>query len=248
MLHEITRVRHELRRRRLKVSRKEQVTPSMLRIWVAGEELAGFDSQGADDHIKVFVPGSGDKPEMRDYTPRRYDEAAGELAIDFAMHEAGPATAWALNSQVGDAVEIGGPRSSLVVPADFDWWLLIGDETALPAIGRRVEELPAGVPVITLAAVAGPEEEQTFEGAAAVRSIWVHRPEDRADDPDALIAALTALDLPEGDGFVWIAAEAKVVRALRSHIVNERGHPKPWLKANGYWVKGSADTTEKFND
>jgi NADPH-dependent ferric siderophore reductase len=246
MSHQITRVRHETRRRSLTVNRKEQVTPNMLRIWLGGDDLAGFTSLGADDHVKVFVPGAGEKAEMRDYTPRRYDEAAGELAIDFAIHDAGPATAWAIESAPGDTLEIGGPRGSMVVPTDFDWFLLIGDETALPAIGRRLEELPSGLKVITLAAVTGPEEEQAFDTAADHTAIWIHRPAARAADPEALLEPLRALDLPAGDGFVWIAAEADVVRGVRRHVLEERGHPLPWSKASGYWIKGKADSTEKF--
>lgn len=248
MTHQIVRARHELRRRTLTVHRKENVTPAMLRIWLRGEELDGFTSLGADDHIKVFVPGTAGEIERRDYTPRRYDAETGELAIDFAVHEAGPATAWALGVQPGDTLDIGGPRGSMVVPYDFDWWLLVGDETALPAIGRRLEELPEGTPVITLAAVANRDEEQVFATTARHEAHWVHRPLDKAADPAALLEAIKGLTLPEGDGFIWIAAEATVTRALRAHVLEDRQHTPQWLKAAGYWVEGKADSTEKFAD
>ncbi|WP_159980538.1 MULTISPECIES: siderophore-interacting protein [unclassified Novosphingobium] len=246
MEHQITRVRHELRRRTLTVRRTESVTPGMLRLWLGGEELAGFTSLGADDHVKLFVPGSDEKAEMRDYTPRRYDADANELAVDFALHDAGPATNWARGAAVGDTIEIGGPRGSMVVSPDFDWWLLIGDETALPAIGRRIEELPAGTVVTSLVAVAGLEEEQAITASAAHSALWVHRPLEHADDAAPLLKALSAMTLPDGDGFVWIAAEARVARALRQHVVEEMGHPLQWLKAGGYWVKGEADAHEKL--
>ena len=105
---------------------------------------------------------------MRDYTPRRFDPAARTLAIDFAVHDAGPATQWALDSAPGDTIEIGGPRGSLVVSPTFDWWLLIGDETALPAIGRRIEELPAGVRAISVVVVSSEGEQQRFDTAARI--------------------------------------------------------------------------------
>lgn len=246
MPSDIQRVRHDLRRRTLTVSRTERVTPGMLRVWLAGEELAGFTSLGADDHIKLFVPGTDAQPERRDYTPRRFDAVAGELAVDFAMHEAGPATDWARRARPGDIAEIGGPRGSLVLPTDFDWFLLIGDETALPAIGRRIEELPTGAAVTSLAAVAGPGEEQAFATAARHHPVWVHRPLDRADDPAPLLDALRMTELPQGDGFVWIAAEANVARILRRHVLETMKHPARWLKASGYWVKGQADAHEKM--
>jgi NADPH-dependent ferric siderophore reductase len=244
--HEITRVRHELRRRSLIVRRTEFVTPRMLRLILAGQELAGFTSLSSDDHIKVFAPGEGGAVERRDYTPRRYDAGANELTLDFALHEAGPVTAWARGVKVGDTAEIGGPRGSAVVPHDFDWWLLIGDETALPAIGRRVEELLAGTPVTTIAGVTGPEEEQLFTSQADHRAIWVHRPAAQATDPAPLLRALETYAPPAGDGFIWIAAEAGVARALRKHVVEVWRHPAPWLKASGYWAIGKADASEKL--
>lgn len=248
MKHEITRIRYALRRRSLAVRRSERITPQMLRLTLAGEALEGFASLAPDDHVKIFVPGPDGTEERRDYTPRRHDPQTGELLIDFALHEAGPVTAWALAAQPGDPAQIGGPRGSVVVAQDFDWWLLIGDETALPAIGRRIEELPAGTSVTSIVAVAGPEEQQVFSTAAQHRAIWVHRPADRAGDPEPLLAALRAEPLPKGDGYVWIAAEGGVARSLRQHVLGPLGHPARWLKASGYWVKGRADATEKFDE
>ena len=246
MKHEITRIRHELRRRALRVRRTEFVTPRMLRLILAGDQLVGFTSLSADDHVKVFAPGEGGVIERRDYTPRRYDAAANELALDFALHDAGPVTAWARGVKAGDSAEIAGPRGSLIVSQDFDWWLLIGDETALPAIGRRIEELPEGTPVTSIVGVTGPEEEQLFATRADHRAIWAHRPAVRADDPAALLTALEGHTAPAGDGFIWVAAEGGVARALRKHILEVWRHPAPWLKASGYWAKGKADASEKL--
>lgn len=241
----IERVRHELKRRSLVVSGIERVTPGMLRITLSGEDLADFVSLGADDHIKIFVPGANGTEERRDYTPRRYDTDARVLALDFALHEAGPVTAWAMAASVGDKLEIGGPRGSAVVSGDFTRWLLIGDETALPAIGRRIEETPAGHQITSVVAVTGLDERQKFRTKAALTTHWAYRPLDQAHDPSALLAVARQVALEPGT-FVWIAAEAAVTRAIRTHLVEERGLPLSWLKASGYWVKGKADSTEKF--
>ncbi len=245
MTHEIVRVRHETRRRQLTVSAVEDVTPNMRRLHLTGEDLADFTSLGADDHVKLFVPGSEAR---RDYTPRRFDAATRTLALDFAVHDGGPATQWALQAVPGSKVEIGGPRGSQVVPHDFDWWLLVGDETALPAIGRRIEELPAGTQVTSLVAVAGKDDEQRFDTRADHRALWVHRPLARASDPAPLLDALQALVLPVGESYVWVAAEASVARALRAHVRNVVQHPPAWTKAAGYWRLGEADASEKFED
>ncbi|MBP1860974.1 siderophore-interacting protein [Rhizobium herbae] len=265
--HAVARVRHELRRRLLTVKTAERLTPQMVRVTLTGDDLAGFVSAGYDDHVKLCLPLAGQDtpvwpagpdaptlPEgtvaspMRDFTPRRHDAAGGELVVDFAIHEAGPATEWASAAGPGTTLGVAGPRGSFVVTDDFDWYLLIGDETALPAIGRRLEELRADVPVIVIATVASAEEEQTFETQSILETRWVHRPLSRASDPAPLLDAVKALTLPEGDGYVWIAGENDTVKLLRKHLVDERGHNRAWIKAAGYWRKGSAGFHENHNE
>lgn len=244
----ITRHRHELRRRNLNVRSSTRLTPQMIRLVLEGEDLADFVSLGPDDHVKLFLDSPGQAPVMRDYTPRAYDTADRSLTLDFAVHEAGPATRWALEAGPGTQVQIGGPRGSAVVAPVFDWYLLVGDETALPAMGRWVESLGKGNHVITLAAVQSASEEQDWRSAARHEAHWRHRPLTAAADPAPLLTALGALDLPPGPGFVWIAAEAGVARTLRTHVLQDRGHPKEWLKASGYWRQGQADTHESLED
>lgn len=248
--HEFTRVRRETRRRILTVAQTSLLTPRMQRVVFTSPDLHDFASDAPDDHVKLFLPVEGGTPGttvMRDYTPRAFDAGRGELTIDFALHEAGPATDWAVGARPGDRLEIGGPRGSLIVPDDFDWYLLIGDETALPAIGRRVEALRAGVPVTTIVLVDDPAEAQAVTTAANWSPVWLFRDGAHLDDATLLLDALPAR-LPAGDGFVWIAAEARAVRAVRQHVVDSLGHPKHRLKASGYWVRGEAGAHEKFGD
>ncbi len=249
--HAITRVRHELRRRRLTISSTEYLTPRMLRFGFTSPDLHDFVSASHDDHIKLFFPADGKDADgrgvcMRDFTPRRFERSRDTLFIDFALHNAGPAMRWAASARVGDTLEIGGPKGSAVVSDDFDWYLLIGDETALPAIGRRVEELRADVPVTTVVVTEAGGTQQ-FQSKAAWRPRWIAR-NASSDDASLLRAALADDALPEGEGFVWIAAEASVARSLRTHIVDRLHHPRQWTKAAGYWKRGQAGAHEKIED
>lgn len=237
----IERHRHDTRRRTLTVTANERLSPVMLRLRLAGPDLDGFLSLSPADHLKLIVPDGAGGTTMRDYTPRRHDIATGELWIDFAIHDAGPATLWALAARPGDRVEIGGPRGSQVIVGPIGHWLLIGDETALPSIARRIEELGEGDSVTSLIAVPGPEDEQSITTTARHRAIWVHRA--GPADPAPLIAALAGLPLAPST-FVWIAAEAGVARALRDDLL-DRGHRPGWMKVAGYWVKGEADAADK---
>lgn len=216
----------------------------MIRVTLGGAELAGFVSAAPDDHIKIMVPDQDGTIVRRDYTPRHYDREAGTLLLDFVDHEGGPAAAWARSVVPGGTLQIGGPRGSQVIGGDIRHWLLIGDETALPAIGRRVEELPAHATVTTLVAVPGPEDEQVFATAARHTAHWVHRPVAQADQAEGILAVLENIVIPEGT-FVWVGAEASVARAVRSVVQDQRQHPAAWLKASGYWLKGQADASVK---
>ncbi|MCF1709426.1 siderophore-interacting protein [Tabrizicola sp. J26] len=237
----LTRLRHETRRRELSIISSRRVTPNMLRLRLGGPELADFVSASPADHVKLFVPdGTGGKV-MRDYTPRRHDPEESWLEIDFALHDAGPATLWALQARPGDRAEIGGPRGSLVIGGPVASWVLIGDETALPSIARRIEELPPGATVTSIVAVSDIADQQVVETKADHEPIWVHR-KDPAD-ATALATALEAVALPP-QTFVWIAAEAGVARALRDAVL-ARGVPPEWLRAAGYWVVGEADASVK---
>lgn len=248
MEHIISRHRYELKRRELTVQTVQRLTPCMQRIVFTGEDLADFESLSADDHVKLFFVDAQGEPTGRDYTPRAFDPQARTLTIDFALHEddeTGPATRWALQARPGDMLVIGGPRGSTIVPESFDWWLLIGDESALPSIGRRLEVLPAGMRVTSLITVTGVPEQQLFHTATRHELIWVHRPAAAANNPEPVLAALRRWQMPPGDGFVWVASEATVARAVRAYLTEERGHKLGWMKSSGYWLKGTADAHDK---
>lgn len=262
----VQRVRHETRMRMLRVARTERVTPRLLRVTLTGDDLQGFVSAAADDHVKVFFPArpgeapilpsgppgthasaDGPRPIARDYTPRRYDSQRNELDLEFSLHGDGPAAQWASHAAVGQQLAIGGPRGSFVVTGAFDWYLLVGDDTALPAIARRLAELPAGARAIVIAEVDNAAEEQRWQSAATVQQTWLHRDGRHAGDAEMLEGAVAACSLPAGDGYAWIACESNVARTLRQRLL-ERGLNKQWIKAAGYWKRGASATHDKFDD
>lgn len=244
--HQITRVRHEIRRRTLTAASVTRITPKMLRVVFTSPELADFHSGAPDDHIKLFFRDDAGESCMRDYTPRAFDPQAQTLTIDFALHDAGPATAWALAAKEGDTLEIGGPRGSVVVPDDFDWYLLVADEAGLPAVGRWLEELRPGVPVLSVVAIDDLDEAQRIETRTAWTPRWICRDQEGGNDAETLRRAVAELELPPGDGYVWIAAEASVAKALRAHVLEDRQHPPRWMRASGYWLRGEAGAHENF--
>ncbi|WPG35970.1 siderophore-interacting protein [Variovorax sp. EBFNA2] len=261
------RVRHELRFRQLTVKTVQRVTPHLIRITLTGDALEGFTSPGFDDHAKLFFPDAatgqltlptagpdgpvwpeGGRPAMRDYTPRRHDAQANTLEIDFALHDAGPATQWAEQAKPGDIVGVGGPRGSFIVPTEFDWHLLIGDDTALPAIARRLAELPAGARVVVLAEVDSAADEIPFETQADLTLRWVHRQGAAPGLSPVLVDTLKTMELPAGDFHAWVGCESAIAKALRAHLVGERGANPKWVRASGYWRRGAVATHDTHDE
>ncbi len=247
------RVRHEPRRRVLEVREIDKVAAHMIRVTLGGD-LEGFTSLGFDDHIKLFFPDAGatpgSEPQMlaRDYTPRRYDAARNILEIDFAIHDAGPATRWAERVRPGAPLTIGGPRGSFIIPTNFDWHLLMGDETAIPAIGRRLAELPPGARAVVIAEVDGPGDEIKFHTAADVSVTFAYREGVAAGASDVLARTLKAARLPAGDYYAWVACESLIAKALRVQLIAEHGANKKWMRAAGYWRRGAVAVHDTHDD
>jgi NADPH-dependent ferric siderophore reductase len=225
---EVQRVRHELKRRRLQVLRRTVLTPNVVSLTFTGDDLADFVSASFDDHVKVLFSDEV----KRDYTPRRFDTAARELDIEFSLHGDGPAARWASGARPGDVLNIGGPRGSFVVPTGYDWHLLAGDDTALPAIARRLEELPAGARAQVVLAVAE-EDRRALPSAADVTLQWVE------PGADALVNAVAALRRPAGDGYAWAAGEARAVARVREVLVGPWGLENRRVRCAAYWKAGA---------
>ncbi len=247
------RLRHPLKARFLQVRKIAHITPRMVRVTLHGPDLADFVSAAFDDHIKLFFPADGipimpeqqadglafpdgvNRPPARDYTPRRYRAADNELDIDFLLHGDGPASNWVAQARVGDKLVSAGPRGSFIIPDVFDWQLMIGDETALPAIARRLEELPEGCRIHIIVLVQDAGEQQAFKARAGSRVTWLHRTQ---DGDDALLSAIRAFDVPEGEGYIWGGGEGTQMRAIHQYLVEEKGIDKSRIRISNYWKRG----------
>jgi NADPH-dependent ferric siderophore reductase len=227
----IERIRHELHRRDLEVRRVQQLSPNFLAITLHGESLASFRSDSFDDHVKVFFDDVSGEPARRDYTPRRFDLDRLELTLEFALHDSGAASDWARQAAVGQRLTVAGPRGSMVIPADYDWHLLIGDATALPAVHRRLEELPPEARVIAVLQVSDAADRRRIPRPERTALHWV-------DSDAALQATVAGLALPEGEGFAWAAGEASAMASVRALLV-AKGQPKEALKVAAYWKAGA---------
>jgi NADPH-dependent ferric siderophore reductase len=236
----VERVRHELKLRELEVAAIEPLGPSFVSITFRGEALADFTSLSFDDHVKLMFddPEAPGEQVRRDYTPRRFDREARLLTIEFALHGHGKASDWARTARVGSRLVAGGPRGSMIIPAQLDWHLLAGDATALPAIARRLEELPGSCRAEVLV-LAEPDERRDFDTRAHAAVRW-------CATPDGLLAALDALPLPAGAGFAWGGGEAGLMAGVRA-LLARKGLPRQATRVSAYWKRGVSEHHENLD-
>ena len=238
------------------VIRTERLTPHMQRVVLGGADLTDFAADTCTDHyVKLlFPPTEGvtypepfdlerireelprdQWPVTRTYTVRHWDPEHRELTLDFVIHgDEGRAGPWAINARPGDVVRFLGPGGAYAPDPAADWHLLAGDESALPAIARALESLPAGATAYAFVEVAGPEEEQKIDSDVEV--VWLHR----GDRPigEALVEAVRALEVPEGRVHAFVHGEAGFVKELRRLLRVERAIPREDLSISGYWRLG----------
>lgn len=242
--------------RRVRVVRTEQLSPRMVRVTFTGDDLAAFAWNGPAAHIKLAFPEPGqtevplpepDGPRpatMRTYTPRRFDPAVPELDIEFVLHGDGPASAWAAQAEPGQGLLLAGPGPSYQIVPDAAWFLLVGDDAALPAIQTILDALPAGVRAHALLEVAAAGEERPLATAAQLDVTWLHRDPDPARADAALEAAVRAFALPDGAGRVYVGGEAAAIRRIRRHLLQDRGLDSATIVTRGYWKLGATNHTD----
>lgn len=256
-----TRIRHELKPRRMHVRSVQTLTPRMVRVVFGGDDLRGFVTLDAGDHMKLAFPATpgeslvmpkwgpagpewppdAPRPLLRDFTPRLFDANRSELTVDFVLHGSGPATTWASVAKPGQVLGSVGPRGSHVIDGPFDWYLMIGDETALPSIARRLEEFAPGTRAVAIIEVEDAHEEQTIDTQADVQLTWVHRNGAASGSNNRLEAAVRSAVFPDGEFYVWAGGEATTLRGIRRHLLNERGVNREWSSFSGHWKVGVAD-------
>ncbi len=194
----------------------------LVRLVLGGPGLSAFESSGVpDEWVGLVVPGQF---QSRYYTVRAWDGAA--LTLDVVVHDTGLVTEWAARDCVGDVVTVTEPKGSFALPDGAGWLMLVGDLTALPAMARIAET----VEVPTRAWAEVPDDL-----AGYLPGIAVDRLDRPGDGVSRLADVVTDLVWPDGDGYFWMAGESAQMRAIRKHLMRERGLPATAYDVMGYW-------------
>ncbi|GAB7039130.1 MULTISPECIES: siderophore-interacting protein [Catenuloplanes] len=269
---------------RVRVRAVRQLSPGFVRVTLAGESLRHFAPWGVDQRIKLVLPlpGGGtadfglldeptphpshwyarwralpaaDRNVLRTYTPAAIRADAGEIDVDFVVHQPpGPASTWALTARPGDELVVTGPdvRAGYTgygicwTPGDARDVLVVGDETAFPAIRNILADLHGDVRATVLVETADPADD-LVSGAARDRHT-VHPVRRATVHGHAVEAAVRAWADREADAarrlgtgfYAWLAGESGSVTRIRQHLTRDRGIDKERVSFLGYWKLGSA--------
>ncbi len=235
---------------------KENLTDHMIRVVVTGKDLDGFAAGEFTDHyVKLQLPPPGadyeapfdpveikaSRPKehwhrQRTYSVRAFDPEKLELTIDFVVHgDSGLAGPWAIGAEPGDLLQLVGPGGAYSPDPEAAWHLMAGDEAVIPAVAVSLGRVPAGVPVHVFLEVEDRSEVVDLESSGDLHLTWLFRDGRARGSSDLVLDAIAGMEFPSGPAHAFVHGEAGMVRAVRRHLIIDRGLPKETLSATGYW-------------
>lgn len=228
----------------------ERIGPGFVRVTFGGG-LERFRPVGPDQFVYVLVPPPGraelvigtdfrwtdyeelpevDRPVGAYYTVRHHRPEVGELDCDVFLHEpAGHASTWAASAAAGAPAALWGPRTAWDPPQGTTRWLLVADETGVPAVAAVLESLPAGADVTVLLELSDARDAGPVGGTRLLRT---GRP---AGTTDLLVDAVRSLDLDPVGLYAWGGAEGRAMRDVRRHLRATVGLTREQVSMTPYW-------------
>ena len=246
----------------LEVRRREFLTPGFARVTLGGPAVRDLIVAGNDQTVRLFFPREAQttlrmptrsseawmaqlllmpkavRPWVRNLTIRRVRPADDELDIEFAVHGDSPMSSWVRRAEPGDQAGIFDMGTTYRRPEHSEGQLLVGDETALPAILAILDSTPPSVPTEVFLEVATKADIRTVEAPANVRLHWCSRDDEELRPGSVVLEAVRSAALPSGPFYTWVAGESRLATTVRRHLVNDRGVPKRDISFFGYWRLG----------
>ncbi len=244
----------------LEVLGTERIAPSLVRVRLGGGGFATFEPNACTDaYVKLlFVkPELGleppydlaalresldpdDRPVTRTYTVREVHHDS--IAIDFVVHgDEGVAGPWAARAQPGERIALHGPGGGFAPDPSADWHLFAGDESALPAISRAIEALPAHARGVALVEVRDASEEIAIDAPTGVEVRWLHRGEPSHGSVRLLAETVAQLSFPAGRVQAFVHGERESMKAMRDELFGRRGLERGQVSLSGYWALGRTE-------
>jgi NADPH-dependent ferric siderophore reductase len=243
-----------------RVTSIEWPTPSLARVVLNGDGLAGYAPVPfTDGYVNVALPPADapyaapfelddlrslprdQRPFRRRITVRRWEPAARRLTLEFVIHgDAGAAGRWAAGAGEGDTLVFTGPAGAYRPDPGAHWHLMVGDESALPAIAASLDDVPPGAPVVARLVCDGLAHEVQLATPGRLDLAWLHRT-GGPGDAGLLADAVAGVQFPHGRAHAFVHGEAGETRDVRRHLLADRGFSLEQLSCSPYWRRGLTD-------
>lgn len=241
----------------------QQITPNMQRISFQADDLSHFPADAEGGYIKLLFTSSGDtdistlpidtRAKMRTYTIRHLRQSLDQFDVDFVRHEHGVneqtisehggfAAAWSQSARIGDTISIAGPGEIKPVNVDADWYFLVADMTALPALAAQLKKLPATATGYAVIEINHDDDKQALTKPDGIEVIWVVANTAKTN----LLTTVKALTWQQGEVSVWCACEFSDMRALRTYFRNDQAVDKDNIYISSYWKSGCTEDGHKI--
>lgn len=244
------------------VSAVRRLTPTMARITFTSPEMNGFITDFPDQFATLIFPlehqtvpqiqrgftweeyfamPEDARPVARNYTVRAFRPERAEIDVDIVLHgDTGFGTRWAGRAKPGDQVAMWGPRVAFNPLPETDWFLLVADETGLPAAGAILESLPASASAWVVIEIDDPVSEQPLSSAASFEVTWLHRNTTTNGESRLLETVRSLPPFPDGVRYAWGGGEIEIMNAYGKLLRRERGMKTASISAIGYWRRDNA--------
>lgn len=191
---------------------------------------------------------------FRTYTVRDVDQRERRVDVDFVVHgDGGPAAGWLSAAAPGDELVVIGPDAlSPHSGVGIDWrpgeateLLLVGDETAAPAIASILESLPSTRRARAFIEVPEAADALPLRVGRHVEATWLAR--DGGEHGRRLVPAVTSW-LAEHPELVAAAAATRAQRLGEVDIDSEILWESPEQAAGGFyaWIAGESGVVKNL--
>lgn len=235
----------------LTVVASKQLTRNMLRLTFKGKGLSSFPDDAEGAYFKFSFEHTGaEKPVTRTYTVAKFRKDQNEIDVDFMMHSGadgivdGVALTWAMQSKLGDQVSIFGPGPAKLINLQADWYLLVADMTALPALTANLALLPSNATGYLVVEILSDEDRQALPVPENIEVVWVINPH-AGSSASPLYDAISQLQWLDGQAAVWTACEFKTMKKIRRFYRVDKSVQKSHLYISSYWKQGLKEEEHK---
>lgn len=220
----------------------------------AGLERVPAKANKVLGYLRFLRIPDGERPVMRNYSVRAHRaataDAGAEIDVDFVLHgsaedgTSGPASRWAETCAPGDHVLVIDEGLCFNPARGVQRVVLVGDETALPAIASICASLPASATGTVIVEAQTANDALDFPHPTGLEVRRIVRSDADAPGVPAL-EELRQLALPAEPFHAWIAGEQALASGARRLLVGERGVERDRVSFTGYWRLGAASPASR---